>query len=168
LALLDRTSREDRWPDLERAAEERYFDALTLASGSELRSTGAVYLAGYVAEILLKTAYYHVRGVGQTDDVVPELRGMAARAAELGYHWPSGRTRHDLQAIAGLLIEERRARGRPLNPYLAIKLGNHVVVIIGHWSEQLRYKDAIATEAELVELFESVSWIYDNYGVLGS
>lgn len=168
MAILDRTSSIDHWPELEQAGQERFFDALALATGPEPRPTGAAYLAGYAAEILLKTAYYRVRGVGQLDDVTPELRGMETRAVELGYVWRSGRNRHDLLALAGLLAQEREARGMAFDPYFATTLSGHVVTITGHWSEQLRYKDVVASETELAELFESVSWIVDNYGILGS
>jgi hypothetical protein len=166
LALRDRISRSDRWPELERASRERFLDALALATAAEERPTGAAYLAGYAAEILLKTAYYRVRGLAQSDDVAGELRGMQARASELGCTWRAGRYRHDLLDLASLLVQERQIRGEPFDSYFAAALAGHVVNLTQNWSEQLRYKDVLASAQELTELFESVIWILNSYETL--
>jgi hypothetical protein len=168
LPLLARITTTDTWPEMERAAHERYFDSVALATGSDSRPTGAAYLAGYVAEMLLKTAYYRTRGVGQLDDAAPELRGMRSRALAIGCTWSPGSRGHNLSDICDLLIKERDFRGRAFDPYFAALLRGHVITVFEHWSERLRYKDIAASEGELAELFASVSWILDNYAVLGS
>lgn len=153
---------------MERAAEQRYLDGLSLATGPERRTTGAIYLLGYAAEMTLKAAYYRIRGVGPLDDLSPELRGMRSRARYLGFPWGSGRSRHDVEDLAGLLIFERQARRIGLDPYFSVILQGHVRVITEHWSEQLRYKEEVASEAEVTEFFRSVDWVISNYTLLWS
>ncbi len=46
----------ETWPEMERAAQQRYWDGLTLAVESAESGTAAIYLWGYVAETLLKSA----------------------------------------------------------------------------------------------------------------
>lgn len=166
MSLLGRVSRIDSIGELEHAARLRYYDGLSLALSESHNSTGAVYLLGYVAEMLLKTAYYRVRGMGPTDDTWPLLRGMNDQAALVRFDWQSGRTRHNLEDLAGLLVEVRRNCGPEIDPYFASTLQGHAKVVALHWNERLRYKSVLALEDEVVDVIESIDWLVANYEAL--
>lgn len=166
MGLLERVSNVDTVAELDRASEHRYLDGIGLYLAHEFRSTGAVYVLGYVAEMLIKSAYYRVRGVGPCEDLRAELRGMEARAMALGYAWTAGRSRHQVESLAGLLAYERRARGCALLAELESGLLGHASLIASHWSESLRYKDAVATEHEVNEVLSSVEWLIANHSLL--
>jgi hypothetical protein len=167
LSLLDRISPRETWADLESAADERYRDAERLAAAPKSRRTGAVYLLGYVFEMLVKAAYYRFVGLAATQDVSPVLRGMPTRARYLNLPWQGNR--HNVGSLADLLVFERRAQGRPLPTALEAQLvGFAWAVANAHWTETLRYKDTLATEAEVREMFRSVDWLYGQYAVLWS
>lgn len=168
MSLISRISGFDTWAELERAAEERYWDGMALATDPEGRHCGAVYLWGYVAEMLLKVAYYRFRNkVKPTDDVQAELVGIPARAKLLGLRWPA-RNLHRLNSLALLLIEERKIESNPMDPYVAAQLQGHVNLLMGHWTEILRYKDEKATPFESSEVLNSIDWLWSNWSSLWS
>ena len=151
---------------MEAAARHRYLDGLLLATSDRERLTGAMYLLGYVAEILVKTAYYRLRGVRPFDDVADELHGMRNRARTLGFPWQGNW--HNLESLAGLLVVERAATGSPMEPLFAAEFQARAASVGGHWSEILRYKEAATFESELDEVFESVEWLVANHAQLWS
>ncbi len=162
MGLMSRCSAQDSWGEMEEAAKERFADGLCLALSEDQRRTGAIYLWGYVAEMVLKVAYYRVRGLGPADETSAELRGMRDRARFLGSPWTGGHSRHRAQDLAYLLVCERRARRRALDPYLAQELQGHAQTIAAHWSENLRYRNVDAASNELEEFFNSVDWLLTN------
>lgn len=165
MALLERLAKFDTWPELESAAGERYTDALSLAVGPDDRTTGAVYLFGYVFEMLLKTAYYRFIGLSAESNVAPTLRGMPKKAKDLDFTWRGNR--HNSQSLASLLVYERRVFGRPLDTKIAAELMGHASALsVFHWSESLRYKAVIATESELKSVYDSAEWIRANHNEL--
>src|SRR5437016_4276672 len=138
MAINDRLSRHDTWSELERAAISRYWDGLALALGEAGHRTGAIYLLGYVAEMLIKTAYYRVRCIDALVNLQDELRGMPARASFLGLSWRGNK--HNLESLCRLQVEERRARGQAMQPDLSVPLQRRIAVITRNWTETLRYK----------------------------
>jgi hypothetical protein len=157
MGLVSRISGIDTWSELERAADERYWDGIVLAVDREGRHSGAVYCWGYVVEMKLKTAYYRVRGVPSSTDLQTELRGIPDRARALGLAWVG--SLHNLVSLVSLLIIERRIRGQPLNSGLAQELRRHIAIVGDHWTETLRYKDTRATPEESSEVMNSVDWL---------
>jgi hypothetical protein len=53
----------DSIAEFRRAAKQRYFDGLELATNN--RRTAAIYLWGYTAEMLLKAAYFELIGFAE-------------------------------------------------------------------------------------------------------
>ncbi|MEW6249891.1 MAG: hypothetical protein AB1716_04535 [Planctomycetota bacterium] len=166
MGLLTRITTHDSCGELETAADLRFYDGLSLATSDVARRTAAVYLLGYVGEVLVKTAYYRCRGVAGVDDVATELHNIPVRARVLGLRWRGNL--HNLESLATLLVLERDALGNPLEPGFAAEFQGHVASLGAHWSETLRYKAVSAQEAELFEVFESVEWLIANHGRLWS
>ncbi len=166
MPLLHRASPTDTWPELKAAADVRFEDGLVLATDRDPRTTGAVYLLGYVAEMLIKVSYYQVRGVPAANDVSAELSAIRGRAAALGLTWTGNL--HNIVNLATLLVLERMARGNPMPHGLAAEFLSRVIALSMEWSEQLRYKSVTAGEREVREVFEHVDWIHRHYALLWS
>ena len=62
--LLDRCSLDDSIREYRAAARQRFDDALAMAL--QWRRTGAIYLWGYTAEMILKAAYFSLIGLPET------------------------------------------------------------------------------------------------------
>jgi hypothetical protein len=59
----------DTWRGMESAADERFWDGVSLAKGDQPRRAGAIYLLGYVAEMVLKVAYFRFTGIPPSSDL---------------------------------------------------------------------------------------------------
>jgi len=162
LARLNVAESFETWPTMERAAEARFWDGMVLAIDASDHSTGAVYLLGYVVEMLLKTAYFQMTGVSTNESLEPYLQQARKKPA-----W-TGRNLHDLKSWAALINEVRFVRGKAWSPILAGSIERHVLIVSSHWRESLRYTSFTATNAELEEVLTSVGWLRANYDLLWS
>lgn len=96
------------------AATLRYKEARRLiVAGDRL---AGIYLAGYAVEMLLKAAYFRLKGRGPVDPITMADLNDARKHAikDRGLNWPGNL--HDLTRWRALLIEERKHLG---NPYAA-------------------------------------------------
>lgn len=145
---------------MELAAEQRYWDGLTLALAGAGNTTGALYLLGYVPEMLLKTAYFRVMSISPADNIGPYLKAVYRDT-----RWRGGNL-HNLKSWLYLLNDVRFLQGNPWNPVLAATVERHILTIDAHWRESLRYTPLAANDAELEETLASVDWLLVNYDVL--
>lgn len=166
MPLEYRRSEKDTLGEMERAAMERFWDAAALGSAPARRTTGTIYVMGYVAEILVKCAYYRVRGLLPHDTTEMELRGARGRATNRGLPWTGNL--HNLPSWAGLLVAERQDLGRELPAVMHVSFLSAVNGIAAEWSETLRYKDIRATETEVRRVYRCVEWLVANYASLWS
>jgi hypothetical protein len=150
----------ETWTGMERAAAQRFWDALVLATGEAGHEAGAIYLFGYVAEMLLKTAYFRFIGVPVGQDIAPVLRAVRNHSL-----W-TGRNLHDLRSWIDFLIDIRQLQGQPLSPLTAGAIRQRVLAVDAHWRESLRYTPQAATVIELDETFAGVEWLRDNHALL--
>src|SRR5438067_365326 len=95
--LLDRCNR-DSIREYRAAARQRFNDALAMAGQG--RRTGAIYLWGYTAEMILKAAYFSVIGLSETHVVTwhADLRPAINRGRILGIAWPAPGEGHNVRA----------------------------------------------------------------------
>jgi hypothetical protein len=142
---------------LESAAWERYWDGFDLATSSAAgRYTGALYLLGYVVEIILKIGFFRTIGTPPSDCV--QLRDIKDHPA-----WARrNQNLHDIAALARVLIAERAARGKAYDPVFAGVLDQHVQTLVAHWREVVRYRHTPALETEFAEVYQSTEWILCN------
>jgi hypothetical protein len=127
-------------------------------SGSE---GAAIYLWGYVVEMLMKCAYFRIFGVARHVDT-SFARSQAVTLAR-GYR---RRNDHDLNYWVFILERARCSQARPLDPALAGALTVKVRTLASHWNEALRYRDAQPTEHEVHEVLECVEWVQTHYNDL--
>ncbi len=163
MGLLSRLPAGESWPEMERAAELRYYDGWALAVSGQGRYAGAVYLIGYAVEILLKTACYREMGVSRhvgTTDRRLQIRGVYAQQLKALYgRQPND---HDLDYWAFVLERLRVAHGRSMNAALAGAIRRSVGLLAGNWRETLRYRDCQPTETELIETLACADWFLAN------
>lgn len=150
----------ETWPRLELVTEQRFWDGLMLASGEPGHETAAIYLFGYVAEILIKTAYCRFINLPVTQ---PTLR--AFQAAQTQSLWVGGNL-HNLASWARFLIDTRQNSGNPIHPVMAGVLLAHSLTLDANWREWLRYRSVTATTAELQSVFASIEWLRGHHDAL--
>jgi hypothetical protein len=133
--------RHDCIAEFRAAAWQRSLDAIALEEAG--RRSGAIYLWGYVAEMILKAAYFDVKGFAHPQPITtPLLR------AELSTHSGAANPRnlHDLTLWAQALVNLRISTSGLA--YSDPAFGNLVVAkaqtLYGLWRETLRYHKNIA------------------------
>ena len=147
----------ETWPELQRAAEQRFWDGLSLATSSEHCETGAIYLLGYTVEMLLKAAYYREQGVPRhvdTSQARKQARGLVS-----GYR----RNDHDLNYWVNVLEQLRILHKRPLDAATLGAIRLKVAAVEANWDESIRYRAVGPTETELNEVLGSADWLLKHY-----
>jgi hypothetical protein len=117
-----------------RAAFQRYEDALLLLDGD--RRTGAVYLAGYTVECLLKGLLLAGVNAGMRKQLLSEFRGNRAHNIE----WLGWMYRRHVGLAVPVSIQQHLSR-------------------VAIWSTDLRYATGAISESEARDFFVSVDII---------
>lgn len=149
--------------DFELAAEERFLDAQELLARGH--GTGATYLAGYVAEMLLKSAVFLFDGARPSDLVYPRL-GPAKKWAQRSLPGLPFTSYHDVWFWAHVLRKKRSDKGRALPDGVAQNLMRLAYRLSRSWTIELRYFGFEVTVESAKRSFEDVSWIKKNHAVL--
>lgn len=151
--------------EFELAADERFRDATCLIGGD--RRTAAIYLFGYVVEMILKARYFRLIGLGDFDAIsISTLRqhvgdSPASTARSLGLQ--GARNLHNLLAWVELIVAYRGDRGISYrDPGFGDMLYSNVIAIHRLWSESLRYHRNIAYPHELGRARVACEWILGN------
>jgi hypothetical protein len=160
--LLDRCQL-DSIREFREAARQRFDDGLVLAAGGQ--RTGAIYVWGYTAEMMLKAAYFALIGVPETTAITwnGHLRPAISRGVAMRIAWPNQGAGHNVRAWAELLIATRA-----LSPATAYPVGFGLRVQgssqrIGQlWSEILRYRKNHAYLYEVRHVREAAEWLLVN------
>lgn len=160
MALLERIADSHTAAEFRRTARLRYAEAERAGKAGDRLI--AVYLAGYAAEMTLKSAYFRVAGKGPDDPIdFTDLQAAKARYKFLlGVSWPGNL--HRLAPWLELLAAERRAQGRPISTGLASRAADQVNRIAANWREDLRYHRNRPRVGEVVATFRAVLWLSDN------
>jgi hypothetical protein len=144
------------------AADERYADAIHLADGN--RRTGAIYLFGYVVEMLLKAAFLRLAGHADDDTISAKTlwsyAGQHPTTTARALGLPGAANLHDLSAWADLIVAYRASRALvyPDSNFAAVLLVNIAAVSV-RWTEVIRYHKNVAYEHELNRVRTSCAWV---------
>lgn len=147
------------------AAAERYLDACILAH--EGRRTAAIYLWGYVVEMMLKAAYFSAFGY-DPDEEITRADLVAARhlAPSLGLIWTGNL--HSIHDWGQLLVRTRASV--PGLAYSDAAFASRVATtayrIALLWTEILRYHKSVAYRHEVRQVSEAVEWFWDSHDLL--
>lgn len=164
--LLDRC-RPDSIRELRAAARQRFDDALALSVAG--RRTGAIYLWGYTAEMILKAAYFSFLGLGEAVQITwkAHLRPAIDRGRVLGVAWPFEGAGHNVRAWAELLVAERAATAAAAYAgTLDRDVQKHGQRIEQIWRETLRYHKNFAYAHEVRQAREASEWFLVNSDAL--
>ncbi len=147
--------------ELELAAEQRYDEAQELWRSN--RNGAAIYLFGYVAEMILKCSYLRFSGERATSPVTLAPARAVARRLRVDVPYEAY---HSLRFWALLLREARRSRGRALPPDIDSRLVQRSRRLYQNWWVVMRYHQDRAAPLEVKTVFEDVTWLRDNYPAL--
>ncbi len=164
--LLDRCH-PDSIREFRAAARQRFDDGISLAGAGQ--RTGAVYLWGYTAEMMLKAAYFAFIGLADTAIVTwnGELRPAIDRGRGMGIAWPHQGAGHNVRAWAELLVAVRAlATATTFPPALAVEVQRQGQRIGHLWSETLRYRKNFAYLHEVRQIREAAEWLLVNSDIL--
>ena len=156
--LLDRCN-PDSIREYRASAQQRYNDALAMAGYG--RRTGAIYLWGYTAEMILKAAYFSLIGLPDTRALTwgADLRPAIARGRAMGIGWPPAGEGHNVRAWAELLVVVRAlAPATAFAAPFALEVQRHGQRIEQLWRETLRYRKNYAYLYEVRQVRESTEW----------
>lgn len=144
--------------DYELADEQRYLESTALVIAG--KSAGGVYLLGYVAEMVLKHAYFAVRGGYPSQLVTPGPAKLFA--TERGVTAPH-ESFHSLLFWQDVLLAARVYHGRPIfSSAFEGLLRNHVSVVYNQWKVDMRYRQWRFTSTEVNQIWQAVTWIKDH------
>lgn len=147
--------------EYEQARSDRLWDGMSLWATN--RDPGAVYMLGYTAEVAVKCAYFRISGFSIVQPIgKAELTTAAARAKTLGVTTPYEGF-HSIRFWRDLLIEHRRADGRPLAAATEAHLILVANAIYDRWWIEMRYKRAYSSRTDLEQLVAAIDWIDKNY-----
>ncbi len=165
--LLERC-RVDCISEFRTAARQRFDDALALSAAG--RRTGAIYLWGYTAEMILKAAYFSFLGLTETDPISwnKDLKAAIDRGRSMfRIAWPREGAGHNVRAWAELLVAERASTapaayagswGRDVQ-----KQGQRIYEV---WRETLRYHKNFACLYEMRQARQAAEWFWVNSDAL--
>jgi hypothetical protein len=145
------------------AARQRFDDAITLAARG--RRTGAIYLWGYAAEMVLKAAYFTLVGLVETAPITMagQIRPAILRGRGFGIAWPPQGEGHNVRACAELLVVERALHAATAYaPAFGRQVQQHGQRLEPLWRETLRYHKNIAYLHEVAQVRASAEWFLGN------
>ena len=160
--LLERCN-PDSIREFRAAARHRYDDALVMACQG--RRTGAIYLWGYTAEMIVKAAYFSFIGLPETHAVGwrTDLRPAIERGRALQINWPPQGEGHNVRAWAELLVNVRaHSPTTSFAPSFALEIQSRGQRIEHQWRETLRYRKNYAYLFEMRYVREAAEWFLVN------
>jgi hypothetical protein len=149
----------DRIRAFESAAEQRFTEAELL--GKHGHNLIAIYLYGYVVEILCKAACYRLDGKGVTDEIDEAYRKQVARKARFYDFTIDGP--HDLAGWARLLDESKKHIRPDCDRELLQQVRIKAETVYEHWRPEMRYRATRASDTHLKAVREAASWIRSKY-----
>ncbi len=122
----------------EQAWKQRYIEGMRLLEDEATR-TGGVYLLGYVAEMILKVAYFRFTGASSDDLLGNLLKAKAFKDASESVSADT-ESNHSLQFWTEMLIVTRNQNNRRLPTHLQDTLVGYGVTLHQNWKVDIRYQ----------------------------
>ena len=151
---------------MELAADDRYWEGRALMT-TPGREGGGVYLFGYVAEMLLKTAYFRFDGAAPADLVPPRLAPACNKRGALNIYL-SHESYHSLRFWEELLVRLRHYRRCRMGGDLETQLKWRVRRLHRTWWVEMRYLADQAEPGDATDVFDDVTWLRDHHSLLWS
>jgi hypothetical protein len=120
------------------AARQREADARVLLERG--RHTGAIYLSGYVTELVLKAAVYRNLGHGATASIPSTTRTAVEVMMKMDAYKPQGQ--HDILRWAQWLVNSKpHLTGVAYTPQFGLEIVTQASIIDQHWHPNMRYRE---------------------------
>jgi hypothetical protein len=145
------------------SATARYEEALSLSTQGY--RTGAIYLWGYAAEMILKAAYFRLIGRAYADVLAMpgDINAAIANGIALGIAWPPHGRGHNVRAWSEFLVVKRATLPGAAYPTAFGRRVQQSGQTIGQlWNETLRYHKNVAYPHEVRQIRYSVEWLLTN------
>jgi hypothetical protein len=144
------------------AAQQRFDEADVLrAAGFH---GGAIYLYGYVAEMILKAACYRVWGLGPNDPVEDNRSIMEDWIAEHVLNKTRRVRPHELGPWARWLVVTRASfQGPPYNQQFSLDLGANTNAVEQIWLPSMRYHPLPWGAPESTDVRTAAQWFLSQY-----
>ena len=142
----------------EAAAEDMYEAGFNLMASAQ--SGQGVYLMGYVAEMLLKSAYFRLRGFANQQVItMSDLRDAVQR-----HHMALPPEKYyDLELWAQLVLAER-AMSNLSDPIMENDLQTRATRLNTNWSVKMRYYALQGVvKQDLEDVLDDVVWMKSNH-----
>ena len=140
--------------EFEQAWTQRYVEGMRLLE-EEATHTGGIYLLGYVAEMILKVAYFRFVGAASDDPIKALLTTTSFKTAikNVGvetefYHSPRFWTE--------LLVSTRKVSKRSLPTHLQEDLRAYAEKLYNNWKVDIRYHSLKVRAQEWRDMKEAV------------
>lgn len=150
--------------DVELSAWQRLDDALALYSQD--RYHGAIYIAGFAAEMLLKTAAFYLGGATSTQSA-QTMRDQVKQEVSSGILPATGayESGHGLGYWSEVIIYRRNRQGLPPPPieFVPIVTSLHL-----NWFVGMRYFPGSATEDDAAQFITQVEWLARSHAAVRS
>lgn len=160
MSLRDRLPPEVTLSEFEAAGEDRFRDGIALAKRG--RRMGAIYMFGYVAEAILKCAFFRLLDYRLDTRISlggpwrDDPRTMAEGDLAVAEH-PEGL--HNPVFWAAMIVAVRDGLAMPLRPAIQIGLLAKAQRIRRSWKVSMRYCRDRSTLADLREMCHDVAWL---------
>ena len=132
---------------------------------NEATRTGGVYLLGYVAEMILKVAYFRFIGAA-SDDLLKRLFEQPAFLTDVNTSAVVTESYHSLKFWTELLLAARQQRERQLPSHITNALRHYTDMLFENWLVKMRYSALVVTAQEWRDVQEAVLWFYHNHDSL--
>ncbi len=145
----------------EAAAEEKYEDGFNLMASAS--PGNGIYLMGYAAEMLLKSAYFRILGLAEVTPITwQHLTRARSDAATLGVT-ASDEHFHNVEFWGELVIKKRTQQARGLSPALETELAQRTQRLALNWFVEMRYRSLQGVAKQDIEdVLDDVIWIKSN------
>ena len=141
------------------AADEKYREGISAAKAGH--PGVAIYLHGYLAEMLLKAASFRVDGASLSDRVAPRL--APARNWLTSHPWSVNcEGYHSLEFWTTYLRARRLSQGRALDRNLDGQLVHRSRRLYLVWWVEMRYRPDQATPFEVRRVFDDLTWLREH------
>lgn len=146
----------------EAAAEDKYEDGFNLMASAS--PGNGVYLMGYAAEMLLKSAYFRVAGLSVSAPITrQELSQARADANNLGV-LAAPENFHNIAFWSELIVKKRLRQSRGLTAALAAELDLRSARLAQNWFVEMRYQLLQGvTVQDLEDVLDDVVWIKSKH-----
>lgn len=144
--------------EFERAYAARYREGQVLATSGEL--SGAIYLWGYVVEMILKAAYFKSCCKSPTDPIANADFQMARNNAS--NYGITCLNLHDLNFWAELLVAHHVAIAIPYVPVFGQAIAIHAAEMKQQWDVVMRYHRTAPSNSDYQAARYAVAWFVYN------